>query len=548
LDALSFVLFGKPYRSIKLGDLVNRFNGKDLEVQVEFEIDKDVYTISRGYKPAKFAITKNGQELNILSAKKLNQEEIDKLLGINYILFKNIVAVASTYNKPFLMLSAGERRTLVETIFNIYVLALMLKEVKSRTTINKTQQKLNVSNLTGLNEQKTSAEKFVNDTAKILQQFEINKQNTLNKINSDISNIQSTIERCNKNISLADKKLVELQNKIDPSEAVNELAEINAKKNFAAGRIIELDDNIAAMRVNTKCPICNSDLTGEHAAAHIKEMQEELYEQNAIFLDNTRKLELEKLIADFKKNKSLYDTIILKKAEQVSLLNTSKTDLKNYEDEKAKTEASVCDIDVQQYKDQLDSINARITNLSTEIDNLDKKMKMDSMLSDILSDDGIKTYFFEQLLPQLNSQVNKYINAFGLQVTLEFDKSLEAKIQQGKYECEYMGFSNGERARIDMAILLSFFDISRNISNWSCNVLFIDEVMDNGVDSDGIESFISTLYNVVTGNSNKHDIGIYLISHKLTNTDVAWDSVVDIVKTNRFSELKVKNNNESSTN
>lgn len=519
-----------------------------MEVQVEFEIDKDVYTISRGYKPAKFAITKNGQELNILSAKKLNQEEIDKLLGINYILFKNIVAVASTYNKPFLMLSAGERRTLVETIFNIYVLALMLKEVKSRTTINKTQQKLNVSNLTGLNEQKTSAEKFVNDTAKILQQFEINKQNTLNKISSDISSAQSTIERCNKNISLADKKLVELQNKIDPTEAVNELAEINAKKNFAAGRIAELDDNIAAMQVNTKCPICNSDLTGEHAAAHIKEMQEELYEQNAIFLDNTRKIELEQLIADIKKNKSLYDTIILKKAEQVSLLNTSKTDLKNYENEKAKTEASVCDIDVQQYKDQLDSINARITNLSTEIDNLDKKMKMDSMLSDILSDDGIKTYFFEQLLPQLNSQVNKYINAFGLQVTLEFDKSLEAKIQQGKYECEYMGFSNGERARIDMAILLSFFDISRNISNWSCNVLFIDEVMDNGVDSDGIESFISTLYNVVTGNSNKHDIGIYLISHKLTNTDVAWDSVVDIVKTNRFSELKVKNNNESSTN
>lgn len=542
------MLFGKPYRSIKLGDLVNRFNGKDLEVQVEFEIDKDVYTISRGYKPAKFAITKNGQELNILSAKKLNQEEIDKLLGINYILFKNIVAVASTYNKPFLMLAAGERRTLVETIFNIYVLALMLKEVKSRTTINKTQQKLNVSNLTGLNEQKTSAEKFANDTAKILQQFEINKQNTLNKISSDISAAQSIIESCNKNIAIADKKFAELQNKIDSTEAINELAEINAKKNFAAGRIAELDDNIAAMQVNTKCPICNSDLTGEHAAAHIKEIQEELYEQNSIFLDNSRKIELEKLIADITKNKSLYDTLILKKAEQVSLLNTSKTDLKNYENEKVKIEASVCDIDVQQYKAQLDSINARITNLSTEIDNLNKKMKMDSVLSDILSDDGIKTYFFEQLLPQLNSHVNKYINAFGLQVTLEFDKSLEAKIQQGKYECEYMGFSNGERARIDMAILLSFFDISRNISNWSCNVLFIDEVMDNGVDSDGIESFISTLYNVVTGNLNKHDIGIYLISHKLTNSDVAWDSVVDIVKTNRFSELKVKNNNESSAN
>ena len=123
LDALSFVLFGKAYRNIKLGELVNRFNEKDLEVNVEFEIDNDNYVITRGYKPAKFSITKNGQELNILSAKKLNQEEIDKLLGINYVLFKNIVAVASTYNKPFLMLSAGERRTLVETIFNIYAVS-----------------------------------------------------------------------------------------------------------------------------------------------------------------------------------------------------------------------------------------------------------------------------------------------------------------------------------------------------------------------------------------------------------------------------------------
>lgn len=548
LDALAFVLFGKPYRNIKLGELVNRFNEKDLEVQVEFEINKDVYIITRGYKPAKFNIIKNGKELNILSTKKLNQEEIDKLLGINYILFKNIVAVASTYNKPFLMLSASERRTLIETIFNIYVLALMLKEVKSRTTVNKTQQKLNVSNLTSLNEQKNSTEKFVNDTTKILQQFEDNKQNNLNKINTNISNAQLLIERCNKNIAIADKKLVKLQNKIDTTELVQELVKINAKKEIATSRIAELDNNIAIMQVNAKCPVCNSDLNSEHAATHIKELTIEKNKQNEIVQDNSRKNELESFIDKIKKNKKLYDTIILKKAEQISLLNVSKNDLINYENEKLKEESSSCYIDVKQYNDKLESINNRIEVLSTEIDELDEKMKMDSVLVDVLSDDGIKSYFFAQLLPQLNSQVNKYINAFGLQVTLEFNKNLEAVIQQGKYECEYMGFSAGERARIDMAILLAFFDISRNISNWSCNILFVDEVMDNGVDSEGIESFISTLYSVVTGNSDKHDLGIYLISHKLSNTDVAWDSVVNINKTNRFSELKVNNNNENSTN
>ena len=111
-----------------------------------------------------------------------------------------------------------------------------------------------------------------------------------------------------------------------------------------------------------------------------------------------------------------------------------------------------------------------------------------------------------------------------------------------------MGFSAGERARIDVAILLSFFDISRNISNWSCNTLFIDEVMDSGVDADGTSQFISTLFNVVTNSTAQNDLGIYIISHKLSNIDVAWDSVVEINKTSRFSELKVTKNNESSSN
>lgn len=539
LDALSFVLFGKAYRSIKLGDLVNRFNEKDLEVNVEFEIDGDSYIITRGYKPAKFSITKNGQELNILSAKKLNQEEIDKLLGINYILFKNIVAVASTYNKPFLMLSAGERRTLVETIFNIYVLALMLKEVKRRTTINKTQQKLNISNLSSLNEQKDTATKFVNDTAKILQQFEKSKYDKLNNILNEINIVQANIEKCNKNIVIADKKLIELQAKIDCTNEVNDLAELSAAKKLSANRIAELNKKLSIIVNNSKCPICNNDLSAEHMSTHIEELNLELSKLQEIVNDNSKQIELEKIITNTKQNKNLYDTIILKKTEQLNLLEILKSNLKKYEYNKNEIEASKCDINVQLYKDQLNSIDLRIEKLTNEIDDIDKNLKLDSILIDILSDDGIKTYFFEQLLPQLNSQVNKYITAFGLQVTLEFDKNLEAKIQQGKYECEYMSFSNGERARIDMAILLSFFDISRNISNWSCNILFIDEAMDNGVDSDGIESFISTLYNVVSENSNKHDIGIYLISHKLSNTDVAWDSVIDIAKNNRFSELKV---------
>ena len=548
LDALSFVLFGKPYRNIKLGQLVNRFNDKDLEVEVNFDIGSDNYTIFRGYKPAKFKLTKNGQDLDVLSAKKLNQEEIDKLLGINYVLFKNIVAVASIYNKPFLMLSAGERRSLIETIFNIYVLALMLKEVKRRNTVNQTQQRLNLTTLTGLTEQRTTAEKFVNETEQIIERFEQNKANSIAQLVADIFATQETIDKCNRNISIADKKLVELQDKIDASEAVQELANINAAHNSAALKIGELKQKLSVMSSNAKCPICNSDLTGEHAAAHIKELQDEIDKQTAILADNTKSTELKELIAKITKNKSLYDTIILKKTEQVNLLNNSKIQLTNLNTKKEQQENSKCEINVEQYKTQLTGIKNRINALTTSINELDDKIRLDGTLIDILGDAGLKTFFFKQLLPQLNSQVNSYISAFGLQVTLEFDKNLDAKIQQGKYECEYMGFSAGERARIDVAILLSFFDISRNISNWSCNTLFIDEVMDSGVDADGTSQFISTLFNVVTNSTAQNDLGIYIISHKLSNIDVAWDSVVEINKTSRFSELKVTKNNESSSN
>ena len=519
-----------------------------MEVEVSFNIDSDVYTIFRGYKPAKFKLTKNGQELNILSAKKLNQDEIDKLLGINYVLFKNIVAVASIYNKPFLMLSAGERRSLIETIFNIYVLALMLNEVKRRNKVNETQQKLNMNTLTGLTEQKTSAAKFVNETEQIIERFELNKANAIAKLVADISATEERIDRCNRNISIADKKIEELRDKIDASEAVQELAEINAAKNIAAGKIAELNKKLSIINSNAKCPICGNDLSEEHIADHVKELDTELANNKAICEDNDRKNELEALIAEIKENKSLYDIIVLKKSEQINLLRNLKSQKTSLTNEKTKQENSQCEINVEQYKEQLKSVENRITALTGEINTLDGKIKLDNSLIDILGDDGLKTFFFKQLLPQLNSQVNSYISAFGLQVTLEFDQNLDAKIQQGKYECEYMGFSAGERARIDVAILLSFFDISRNISNWSCNTLFIDEVMDSGVDSEGISQFISTLFNVVTSSTSQNDLGIYIISHKLSSTDVAWDSVVEINKTGRFSDLKVTKNNESSAN
>lgn len=546
LDALAFVLFGKPYRNIKLGQLVNRFNDKDLEVEVEFEIEKDRYSIMRGYKPAKFNIIKNGQELNVLSAKKLNQEEIDKLLGINYVLFKNIVAVASTYNKPFLMLSASERRNLIEVIFNIYVIASMLNEVKRRNKMNQTQQQLNIVTMSGLNEQIISVEKFVNETSKIIEKFEQDKKAAIEKIESDLVNEESLVRQYEKNINIADKKTNELAGQIDDKEVVHSYTDKKSDMNTAERIVKDITETLETLKNQFVCPVCGSELTNEHASAHIEDLNKKLEKnKNDIESLNSDIAALEEKIKKIRDNKKLYDTIAVKRADQVNRLAAVKSQIEELQQKKVQKENSNCNIDISQYRSQFSSLQSRIADLTNDMHSLDKKIKLDSILTEILGDSGLKTFFFKQLLPQLNSQVNKYITAFGLQITLEFDQGLNAMIQQGKYECEYASFSAGERARIDMAILLAFFDISRNISNWSCNILFIDEVMDGGVDAAGVEQFISTLFNVVSGDMHQK-LGIYLISHKLGSIDVAWDSIVEISKTNRFSELKVVNSHEDS--
>jgi len=314
-------------------------------------------------------------------------------------------------------------------------------------------------------------------------------------------------------------------------------------------RIIqEVTETLETLKNQSICPVCGSELTNRHASAHIDELNKKLEKNKSdierLEIDNVN---LENKLKKIRDNKKLYDMIAIKKADQVNKLNTAKRQIEELLQKKRQQEKFVCNIDIEQYKNQFSSLQTRISDLSTDISRLDKKINLDKTLTEILGDSGLKTFFFKQLLPQLNSQVNKYITAFNLQITLEFDQNLNAVIQQGKYECEYASFSAGERARIDMAILLAFFDISRNISNWSCNILFIDEVMDGGVDAAGVEQFISTLFNVVSGDMHQK-LGIYLISHKLGNVDVAWDSIVEINKTNRFSELKVVNSHEDSNN
>lgn len=541
LDALTFVLFGKPYRDIKLSELVNTTNGKGLEVTCEFKIGTDMYMIRRGLKPAIFEIYKNGKEMDMLSTKKLNQDEIDKLLGINLRLFKNIVAVAVTNNKPFLSLSIGDKRTLIESIFNIDVLGLMCKDVKKRKTVNNTELDLKTTERRGILNSIEDNESYIENMRQYIASFNEVKDTNLKTIQENIDKYQKEIDKRTKNLVIAESKIKELTEEIGtiPDRKVGETLTLEMGK--IRSTIDSIDKTLSKLKQSKICPVCSSPLDEGHARKHILGM-----------LDEKKELERDKLpqlqeeykvfnntFMEYQEKRTFIQTIRDKARTEEATRSTLETELKRAQTNLEKEEAKTCPASLDTYIEKVNTLKEQCEMLDKEIDVLTEKIMLDTHLIKILGDDGIKTYFFKKLVKVLNKSVNEYLMKFELKnTTIEFDETMTETMVTNMVPRTYSSYSSGERTRIDMSILLAFFDISRQISNWSCNILFIDELLDQNIDQSGIEQFVSTLYNLIQVNKKK--LGIYIISHKLNELKIQISSTIEIRKVHDYSILEVK--------
>ena len=541
LDALTFVLFGKPYRDIKLSELVNTTNGKGLEVTVEFKIGTDMYMIRRGLKPAIFEIYKNGKEMDMLSTKKLNQDEIDKLLGINLRLFKNIVAVAVTNNKPFLSMSIGDKRSLIENIFNIDVLGMMCKDVKKRKTVNSTEMDLKTTERRGVTNSIEDNESYIENMRQYIASFNQVKDTNIKTIQENIQKYQKEIDKHTKNLSIAEAKIQELTAEIGdiPDRKVGETLTLEMGK--IRSTIDSIDKTLSKLRQFKICPVCSSPLDEGHARKHILGM-----------LDEKKELERDKLpqlqeeykvfnnsFMEYQEKRTFIQTIRDKARTEEATRSTLETELKRAQTNLEKEEAKTCPASLDTYIEKVNTLKEQCEMLDKEIDVLTEKIMLDNHLIKILGDDGIKTYFFKKLVKVLNKSVNEYLMKFELKnTTIEFDETMTETMVTNMVPRTYSSYSSGERTRIDMSILLAFFDISRQISNWSCNILFIDELLDQNIDQSGIEQFVSTLYNLIQVNKKK--LGIYIISHKLNELKIQISSTIEIRKVHDYSILEVK--------
>lgn len=541
LDALTFVLFGKPYRDIKLSELVNTSNGKGLEVTCEFRIGTDTYMIRRGLKPAIFEIYKNGKEMDMLSTKKLNQDEIDKLLGINLRLFKNIVAVAVTNNKPFLSLPIGDKRALIENIFNIDVLGSMCKDVKKRKTVNNTELDLKTTERRGVVNSIEDNESYIENMRRYIASFNEVKDANLKTIRENIDKYRKEIDRRAKNLAIAESKIKELTEEIGavPDRSVGE--SLNLEIGKAQSVIDNINNTLSRLKKSRLCPVCNSPLDEGHARKHIEGMlaEKKAMEKETLPGLMERYRAYSDTVKTYQEKQSFIQTIRDKARTEEITKATLETELDKARRNLEKESGKACPASVDSYVEKLNALRAQSEELSKDIDALTEKILIDTQLIKILGDDGIKSYFFKKLIKVLNKSVNEYLAKFELKnTTIEFDETMAETMTTNLVPRTYSSYSSGERTRIDMSILLAFFDISRQISNWSCNLLFIDELLDQNIDQSGIEQFVSTLYNLIQ--LNKKKLGIYIISHKLNELKIQISSTIEIKKVHDYSILEVK--------
>lgn len=540
LDALTFVLFGKPYRDIKLSELVNTSNGKGLEVTCEFKIGTDTYVIRRGLKPAVFEIYKNGKEMDMLSTKKLNQDEIDKLLGINLRLFKNIVAVAVTNNRPFLSLPIGDKRALIENIFNIDVLGSMCKDVKKRKTINNTELDLKTTERRGVVNSIEDNESYIENMRRYIASFNEVKDANLKTIRENIDKYRKEIDRRTKNLTIAESKIKELTEEMGavPDRSVGE--SLNLEIGKAQSVIDNINNTLSRLKKSRLCPVCNSPLDEGHARKHIEGMlaEKKAMEKETLPGLMERYRAYSDTVKTYQEKQSFIQTIRDKARTEEITRATLETELNKAKQNLEKESSKVCPASVDAYVEKLNTLRTQSEELNKDIDALTEKILIDTQLIKILGDDGIKSYFFKKLIKVLNKSVNEYLNKFELKnTTIEFDETMAETMTTNLVPRTYSSYSSGERTRIDMSILLAFFDISRQISNWSCNLLFIDELLDSGVDTAGIVCFINTLNDMIKLNTKK--LCIYMVSHKLDNIYINISTCIEIKKEHDYSILTI---------
>jgi DNA repair exonuclease SbcCD ATPase subunit len=528
LDALTFALFGKPYRNINKPQLVNSVNEKACLVELDLEIGPDKYNIRRGLEPALFEIYKNSklvdQDAKSKDYQKMFEEQV---LKMSYKAFCQVVILGSANYVPFMRLTAAERRAVVEAILDINIFSTMNTLLKGK--LSKLKEELAIT------EADTNVEREkVRLNLKYLENKDKDSTVAADQCRADIGKCTEDEEVLIAAIARLDKQISERHEQITDSDTVSKsINDLGAIHRQLKGKIKTITNEIEFYQKNDSCPTCSQ---------HI----DPIFKSNVVDTKTKKSKEIGEAVEDIQDSMS-------KANERLTEINTVLSDIRGLETKRSQASASL-----QATVSNRKKLEARLTELETtkraqgdadekelaklqeglrELEDTRKEMVDDQyyygIASALLKDSGIKSRIIKHYIPVINQIINRYLNQMGLFVSFNLDEEFNETIKSRHRDIfTYSSFSEGEKRKIDLALLFAWRTIASLKNSLDTNLLIMDEVLDGSLDDASVESFLEILRGIGGGTN------AFVISHKPKELlESKFTSHITFIKKNNFSQI-----------
>lgn len=526
LDAIAFGLFGKPHRSINKQQLVNSINQKDCLVELEFSIGKNEFKVVRGIKPNKFEIWKNGVMINQSSHAKEYQRILEQnYLKLNHKSFHQIVVLGSSSFIPFMQLPGGHRREVIEDLLDINVFSKMNGLLKEKASVLRERMRENDYQIDIIKNKIDTQKKYINDVKILTEQNISSKKAKIEEHDSAIRQFEEENTRLAK----------EIDNKQEPVE--KELNKLHDKKQSLLQYNAQFKSQMNSITKEAKfyeendtCPTCSQDLaedlkTEKLAAAKSKAKELKSAMDTAATESNAVGESIETLTNQLndireKQNSIQYNSksITTLRAEIDSInddLNTS----------------AVADLNAAQ--EELKNITSSKEGLLESKFKMNEEKSYNDVILEMLKDTGIKTKIIKQYIPVINKFVNQYLQVLDFFVHFDLNESFQETIRsRHRDEFTYDSFSEGEKQRIDLALLFTWRQIAKMKNSVATNLLILDETFDSSLDHDGVDNLMKILYSLDDSTNT------FVISHKGDILDGKFNEKIEFIKEKNFSRKK----------
>lgn len=525
LDALSFGLFNKPFRKINKPQLMNTITKKDLVVEIEFQINQNNYKVVRGIKPNIFELYRDGKLLNQDAAARDYQDVLEKqILKINHKSFCQVVVLGSASFVPFMQLPAQSRREIIEDLLDLQIFTSMNLILKDRAQINagsikdcESDKKVLKSNLTIL---KNHLVDMQTNNDKLIEEKQGKIESAIALIDDASKDIDDIIDACEKlRVQLSDQQTISA--KLQKMEQLK--VQLKSKINNAEKTINFFHDH-------DSCPTCKQGIDHEFKDETIKIKTSQITEVEG----GLTKLDVERVK-------------VMEKLEEYSKINNDIHDL-NLQQSQLNTKISGWNENIREWRKEIKSIHEKTKTSQNvnDIENLQNKLKDIEILfnelheekavlqtaGSILKDGGIKAKIIKQYIPIINKFINKYLTAMDFFVNFELNEQFNETIKSRfRDDFSYASFSEGEKMRINLAILFTWRAVSKLRNSVNTNLLIMDEVFDSSLDSNGTEEFLKILQSLTA------DTNTFIISHKTDQLYDKFEKVVRFEKHKNFSKM-----------